>query len=87
MMKTSSSRTNKARKKKRGPAAPKKCRFCEGGVKSIDYKDADQLRRFISGRGKIMAARYTGVCALHQRKLSRAIQRSRFMAMLPFVSR
>lgn len=87
MMKTSSSRAKTRRKKKKGPVIPKKCRFCEAGQKTIDYKEADLLRRYVSGRGKIMASRYTGVCALHQRKLAQAIKRSRFMALMPFVSR
>jgi len=65
----------------------KKCRFCEAGILDIDYKDAGALRRHLSSRGKILAARYTGTCARHQRKLGNAIKRSRYMALLPYIVR
>jgi small subunit ribosomal protein S18 len=42
------------------------------------------LRRFIHEDGKIRPRRQTGVCAKHQRKLARAIKRSRHLALLPF---
>jgi small subunit ribosomal protein S18 len=34
--------------------------------------------------GKIRPRRQTGTCAKHQRQLSRAIKRSRHVALLPF---
>lgn len=89
--KKSSTSPASSRKKKKGRGrrllAPRKCRFCEAGVSNIDYKEVDLLRRYISTRGKILAARFTGTCALHQRKLSRAVTRGRFMALLPYVIR
>jgi small subunit ribosomal protein S18 len=54
-------------------------------VKSIDYKDVDRLRRYVSDRAKIEPPRKTGVCAKHQRALSTAIKRARHLALLPFV--
>jgi small subunit ribosomal protein S18 len=45
------------------------------------------LRRYISSFGKIVARKRSGVCSWHQRKLSSAIKRSRFMALLPFIVR
>ena len=41
----------------------KACAFCKDGVKAIDYKDTNLLRKFISDRGKIRARRVTGVRA------------------------
>lgn len=64
---------------------PKVCQFCVDKVKTIDYKQADQLRRFVSERGKIRPRRQTGTCAKHQRHLTTAIKRARHLAMLPFV--
>ena len=62
---------------------PKICTFCADKI-PIDYKDIVLLRRFVSERGKIEPRRRTGVCAKHQRKLSLAIKRARFLALLPY---
>lgn len=62
----------------------KVCIFCVEKVKDIDYKDTSRLRRFISERGKIDPRRKTGTCAKHQRRLSVALKRARFMALLPY---
>ncbi len=64
---------------------PKKvCAFCTDKVESIDYKDAQKLRRFMTEKGKIIPRRTTGVCAKHQRELTNAIKRARVMALLPY---
>ena len=65
-------------------ARRKVCVFCVDKVKDIDYKDTNRLRRFISDRGKIEPRRKTGTCAKHQRRLSVALKRARFMALLPY---
>lgn len=65
----------------------KPCRFCVGKVKTIDYKDVDTLRRFISERGKILSRRITKNCARHQHQLTRAIKRARILALLSFTSK
>ncbi len=62
----------------------KACGFCVKNVNEIDYKDTATLRRYISSYGKIVPRRRSGVCALHQRKLARAIKRARILALLPF---
>jgi small subunit ribosomal protein S18 len=54
-------------------------------MKEIDYKEIDLLKRFISSQSKIIDPRHTSVCAKHQRKLSTAIKRARYMSLLPFV--
>jgi len=65
----------------------RQCYFCSLNLQDIDYKESDLLRRFISSQAKIIDPRHTGTCAKHQRKLSQAIKRSRFLGLLPFVRR
>lgn len=62
------------------------CRFCTEKVEAIDYKDLERIGRYVTDRGKIIPSRLTGTCAWHQRVLTRAIKRARFMALLPYVS-
>ena len=52
----------------------------------IDYKDTESLRKMISGNGKILSRKRTGANAMEQRMLAKAIKRSRYMALLPYVS-
>ncbi len=61
--------------------------FSTNGIKYIDYKDVESLKKFINPHGRITAAKRTGVSAKHQRKLAQAVKRARFMGLLPFVSR
>jgi len=63
----------------------KQCFFCSRNFIDIDYKDADMLKRFVSGQAKIIDPKHTGTCAKHQRKLAEAIKRARFMALLPYI--
>jgi small subunit ribosomal protein S18 len=60
------------------------CRFTVAGVTDIDYKEIDVLRDFIGENGKITPARLTGTRAFFQRKLTTAIKRARFLALLPY---
>jgi small subunit ribosomal protein S18 len=81
------------RKKPRKPTtfprynlAPKKyCYFCKEMVDYIDFKNAKLLGKYVTRYAKIEPRRRSGTCAKHQRLLSNAIKRSRFMALLPFV--
>lgn len=52
----------------------------------IDYKQSEQLKRYITESGKIRGRRQTGICARHQRMLARSIKRARHMALLPYTS-
>jgi len=63
------------------------CFFCSQNSKTIDYKDIELLKGFVSSQAKVVDPRYTGVCAKHQRMLSNAIKRARIMGLLPFVKR
>jgi small subunit ribosomal protein S18 len=64
----------------------KVCAFCVDKAEFIDYKDVAKLRRFTSERAKIVPRRVTGTCARHQRELTTAIKRARYVALLPYVS-
>ena len=63
----------------------KSCHFCKDKVDEVDYKNANQLRRYISEKGKIRDRRITGACRRHQRQVSAAVKRAREMALLPYV--
>lgn len=68
-------------------ARRKVCSFCvDKTLSNIDYKDAGKLRRFISERAKILPRRVTGTCARHQRELTTAIKRARYVALLPYIN-
>lgn len=79
MMKQRRPRTENGERRKR-----KRCPFTRAGIKTIDYKDVETLKRFVTDRGKILPRRITGVSAHHQRLLTAAIKRARHMALLPF---
>ncbi|MBQ7152019.1 MAG: 30S ribosomal protein S18 [Synergistaceae bacterium] len=63
---------------------PKFCYYCVEKQEKVDYKDVEKLRKYISERGKIIPRRVTGNCAKHQRLLTEAIKRARYMALLPY---
>lgn len=64
----------------------KSCPFTVIKAETIDYKDVDNLRLFITERGKILPRRITGVSYFYQKMLKKAIKRARHMALLPFVA-
>ena len=63
----------------------KYCRFKRSGIKYIDYKDPEFLKKFLNEQGKILPRRITGNCAKHQRALTSAIKRARHVALMPYV--
>ncbi|MEK7596322.1 MAG: 30S ribosomal protein S18 [Patescibacteria group bacterium] len=65
----------------------KQCYFCTNNTTAADYKDAETLKKFINPQSKILPRRKTGVCAIHQRKLARAVKHAREMAVIPYLSR
>ncbi len=73
---------NRKRRKRR----PKVCHFCVEKVTSVDYKEAEKLKKYVTERGKIVPRRVTGTCAKHQRQLTSAIKRARMIALLPFTA-
>ena len=68
------------------PGRRKSCHFCKDKVQEVDYKNINQLRRYISEKGKIRNRRITGACRRHQRQVAVAVKRAREMALLPYVA-
>ena len=60
------------------------CKFSAEGVTSIDYKDLNTLRQYVSENGKIVPSRITGTKAKYQRQLDVAIKRARFLALIHY---
>jgi small subunit ribosomal protein S18 len=68
----------------RGFGRRKVCRYCADKNAKIDYKNASELKYFVTERGKIVPRRISGNCALHQRQVATAIKRARNVALLPY---
>lgn len=64
----------------------KVCAFCVDNIGHVDYKDIARLRRHVGERGKIEPRRKLGTCARHQRSLTVAIKRARYIGLIPFTS-
>ena len=64
----------------------KYCRFKKMGIKYIDYKDPEFLKKFLNEQGKILPRRLTGTSLKFQRKVATAIKRARHLALLPYVT-
>jgi small subunit ribosomal protein S18 len=64
----------------------KYCRFKKNGIKYVDYKDPEFLKRFLNEQGKILPRRITGTSLKFQRKVGQAIKRARQVALLPYVT-
>ena len=69
-----------------GPAKRKSCYFCREKIEEVDYKNYNQLRRYVSEKGKIRSRRITGACRRHQEQIAVAVKRAREMALLPYVA-
>lgn len=61
------------------------CPIKAEGVEYIDYKNLKLLSRYITRYAKIRPRYYSGVCLRNQKRLSTAIKRARFMALIPYV--
>ena len=58
----------------------KYCRFKKSGIKYIDYKDPEFLKKFLNEQGKI------GTSLKYQRRVAQAVKRARQIALLPYVT-
>jgi small subunit ribosomal protein S18 len=64
----------------------KYCRFKKMGIKYIDYKDGEFLKKFVNEQGKMLPRRITGNSLKYQRKVAQAVKKARQMALLPYVT-
>lgn len=60
--------------------------FNANSIHFIDYKDVENLKRFLNPNGRILGRKRTGLAAKNQRMLAEAVKRARFMGLLPFVA-
>ena len=69
-------------------AQPKKryCRFKRSGMRYVDYKNPDFLKKFLNEYGRVLPRRITGNSLKYQRKVTCAVKRARHLALLPFVT-
>ena len=68
------------------PGRRKSCFFCKSKVDEVDYKNVNELRRYVSEKGKIRSRRISGACRRHQRQVAVAVKRARELALLPYVA-
>ena len=73
-------------KKRNNIRRKKVCQFCADKTETIDYKEVEKLRKYITDKGKILPKRITGTCAIHQRQVTTAIKRARIVALLPYTA-
>ena len=64
----------------------KYCRFKKSGIKYIDYKDPEFLKKFLNEQGKILPRRITGTSLKFQRRVAQAVKRARHLSLLPYVT-
>ncbi|MCQ2244728.1 MAG: 30S ribosomal protein S18 [Bacteroidaceae bacterium] len=64
----------------------KYCRFKKSGIKYIDYKDPEFLKKFLNEQGKLLPRRITGTSLKYQRRVAQAVKRARQLALLPYVT-
>ena len=58
--------------------------MCANKELVLDYKNYDQMKKFVNEKGKILPRRATGACAKHQREITQAVKRARHIAILPY---
>jgi len=64
----------------------KYCRFKKMGIRYIDYKDPEFLKKFVNEQGKMLPRRITGNSLKYQRKVADAVKKARQMALMPYVT-
>ena len=49
---------------------------------TLDFKNTNLLRQFVTDQGRILPRKYTGLPAHYQRQLNRAVKRARQMLLM-----
>ena len=65
----------------------KSCFYCTNNKMVVDYKDVNNLKKFVSSYMKIAPRRRSGLCAKHQRQVGNAIKRARQASLMSFLPR
>jgi len=53
----------------------------------VDYKDINRLDKNVNPHARMNSRKRTGLTAKGQRNFAKAIKRSRFMALMPYIQR
>ncbi|MEM1210869.1 MAG: 30S ribosomal protein S18 [Planctomycetota bacterium] len=67
-------------------APPKVVVKSSNGTHYVDYKNSEDLRRFLTPNGKILSRKKSNLTAREQRLVAQAIKRARYMSLLPYTS-
>lgn len=73
------------KREQRAAAKERGCAFCKSKT-NPDWREAENMKPFLSARGRIISKAYSGVCAKHQKILARQVKQARHLALLPFVT-
>lgn len=76
---------NDIKKEQKAAARERGCAFCKNKT-NPEWKKYEDLRDFLSVRGRIISRQYSGVCAHHQKELAKAVKQARHLALLPFTT-
>ena len=63
----------------------KSCPFCKSKHEP-KWEDHEDLKQYLSPRGRILPRDITFVCVKHQRRMAESIKRARHLALLPYVA-
>ena len=74
------------RRKARRAAEASRLRAPRLKAEEVDWKDVATLQRLTSAQGKLFSRKRTGLSADAQRRVSLALKRARFMALMPYVT-
>jgi small subunit ribosomal protein S18 len=61
------------------------CPLCQKAIENVDFTDTNFLQQFVDDSGRINSRYRTHLCAQHQRKITRAIKKARYLGLLPYV--
>ncbi len=51
-------------------------------LESLDFKNVNLLKQFVTDAGRILPRKYTGLPARYQRRMARAVKRARQMLLM-----
>ncbi len=63
----------------------KGCPFCKAKHEPM-WEEYEQLRPYLSSRGRILSREISFVCVKHQRRLAESVKHARHLALLPFIA-
>ncbi len=60
------------------------CIFCQDNIETVDYKNTQLLRKFVTSEFRIGTSRRNKLCKKHQRRIASAVKLARYMALMPY---